>query len=282
MAADEALLLAENLEYAEDTVTLVMGDVRRTWRIRSAGENRALTGSSNTVQEADAEGTLIQVETKRMTLVVPDLSAAVEGFETEAEKGTYRKFQVSWKYNFDTGLSDEENLRVDHDLEERVADWFVKNTGSGLRYVIVDSRAAGAADFFGTYGSLFFIGILLSLVFLMAAVLIIYYKQISEGYEDAKRFDIMQKVGMTKKEIRSSISSQLLTVFALPLLFAGVHLIFAFPMIRRMLTLFSLYNVSLFIRTTVISFVAFAVFYAVIYRLTSGVYYRIVSSAETR
>ena len=92
----------------------------------------------------------------------------------------------------------------------------------------------------------------------------------------------MQKVGMTKKEIRSSISSQLLTVFTLPLAFAGLHLLFAFPMIRRMLTLLNLNNVSLFIRTTVISFVAFAVFYAVIYRLTSGVYYRIVSSAETR
>lgn len=124
------------------------------------------------------------------------------------------------------------------------------------------------------------IGILLSAVFLVAAVLIIYYKQISEGYEDAKRFDIMQKVGMTKKEIRASISSQLLTVFALPLTFAGSHLAFAFPMIRRLLTLFSLYNVRLFARTTLISFAVFAAFYAVVYRLTSGVYYRIVSGKE--
>ena len=119
-----------------------------------------------------------------------------------------------------------------------------------------------------------------SAVFLVAAVLIIYYKQISEGYEDVKRFDIMQKVGMTKKEIRSSIRSQLLTVFALPLAFAGLHLVFAFPMIRRVLMLFSLYNVSLFIRTTAISFVAFAAFYIIVYRLTSGVYYRIVSNAD--
>ena len=118
-------------------------------------------------------------------------------------------------------------------------------------------------------------------MFLVAAVLIIYYKQISEGYEDVKRFDIMQKVGMTKKDIRSSVRSQLLTVFALPLVFAGLHLVFAFPMIRKMLTLFSLYNVGLFIRTTVISFVVFAAFYAIVYRLTSGVYYRIVSNADT-
>ena len=86
---------------------------------------------------------------------------------------------------------------------------------------------------------------------------------------------------MTKKDIRSSIRSQLLTVFALPLVFAGLHLVFAFPMIRKMLMLFNLYNVSLFMRTTAVSFVAFAIFYAVVYRLTSGVYYRIVSNADT-
>ena len=87
----------------------------------------------------------------------------------------------------------------------------------------------------------------------------------------------MQKVGMTKKEIRSSISSQLLTVFALPLAFAGLHLIFAFPMIRKMLAILSLTDVALFMRTTLISFVVFGIFYAIVYRLTSRVYYRIVS-----
>ena len=170
------------------------------------------------------------------------------------------------------------NIRIDSALAQDLSTFFASKPS--LRVLWVASRAVGAADFYGTYGSLFFIGILLSIVFLFAAVLIIYYKQVSEGYEDAKRFDIMQKVGMTKPEIRSSIRSQLLTVFALPLAFAGLHLVFAFPMIRRVLTLFSLYNVGLFIRTTLISFFAFAVFYAVIYRLTSGVYYRIVSGAE--
>ena len=141
------------------------------------------------------------------------------------------------------------------------------------------SRAAGAEDFHASNGALFFIGIVLSFVFLLAAVLIIYYKQVSEGYEDAKRFDIMQKVGMTQAEIRGSVSSQLLTVFALPLAFAGLHLAFAFPMIRRVLTLFSLYNAGLFVRTTLVSFAVFAAFYWVVYRLTSGVYCRIVSGA---
>ena len=119
---------------------------------------------------------------------------------------------------------------------------------------------------------------MLTLVFMLAAVLILYYKQISEGYGDQKRFEIMQKVGMTKKEIRRSIDSQLLTVFFLPLLLAGVHLAFAFPMIRRLLELFSLYNVGLFVTTTLVSFGAFALLYTIVYRLTAKAYYNIVSA----
>lgn len=118
-------------------------------------------------------------------------------------------------------------------------------------------------------------------MFTFAAVLIIYYKQISEGYEDQSRFEIMQKVGMTKYEIRRSINSQLLTVFFLPLAFAGMHLAFAFPIIRRLLTLFALHNVMLFVLTTLISFAAFALLYTLIYRITSNAYYNIVSGAKS-
>ena len=115
------------------------------------------------------------------------------------------------------------------------------------------------------------------MVFILAAVLIIYYKQICEGYEDQARFDIMQKVGMTKVEIRKSINSQVLTVFFLPLLMAGAHLAFAFPLIRKLLLLLGLTNVWLFAGVTVVCFVAFALFYVLIYRLTSRSYFRIVS-----
>ena len=273
LAGDEAILLTDGIDYSEDTITLAMGGVSRSWRVQSARKAGDADSSS---------GVPAYSGTPRITMIVSDLSAAVEGFEEISGTGT-RKLQIMWKYNFDTGLSDEDNSRIDSELEEEMSGWFSgKTSAAGYRVLWVDSRAVGAADFFGTYGSLFFIGILLSIVFLLAAVLIIYYKQVSEGYEDAKRFDIMQKVGMTKREIRSSVRSQLLTVFALPLAFAGLHLVFAFPMIRRVLTLFSLYNVGLFIRTTLISFAVFAVFYAVIYRLTSGVYYRIVSGAEAK
>lgn len=133
-------------------------------------------------------------------------------------------------------------------------------------------------SYYADNGSLLFIGIFLGSLFLMGTAMIIYYKQISERYEDQKRFEIMQKVGMTKKEIRRSINSQLLTVFFLPLLLAGVHLAFAFPMIRRLLELFSLYNVGLFVTTTLVSFGAFALLYTIVYRLTAKAYYNIVSA----
>ena len=103
------------------------------------------------------------------------------------------------------------------------------------------------------FGGLFYLGVMLSIVFLFAAVLIIYYKQISEGYEDQRRFEIMQKVGMTKGEICRSINLQLLTVFFLPLIFAASHVAFAFPIICRLLMMFNLNNVGLFATTTVIS-----------------------------
>ncbi len=130
------------------------------------------------------------------------------------------------------------------------------------------------------YGSLFFLGLVLSAVFLLAAVLIIYYKQICEGYEDSARFDIMQKVGMTKREIRKSINSQMLTVFFLPLLMAGVHLAFAFPFITKILLMFTFSNTALSITVNAVCFALFGLLYALVYKLTSGAYYAIVCTKE--
>ena len=121
---------------------------------------------------------------------------------------------------------------------------------------------------------------LLGIVFLLAAVLILYYKQIVEGYEDQARFLILRKVGMTKRQIRKSINSQILLVFFLPLLLAGVHLAFAFPMIQKLLVLFSVLNVPLLLTVTACCFLLFSVFYLFVYRSTSRAYYTIVSVNE--
>ena len=109
-------------------------------------------------------------------------------------------------------------------------------------------------------------------------VLIIYYKQISEGYDDKKRFEIMQKVGMSKWEVKKSIQSQVKTVFFLPLVTAVIHLAFAFKMIRKLLSVLNLTNVGLFITCTLVTTAVFVVLYAVVYLLTAKIYYRIVES----
>lgn len=130
-------------------------------------------------------------------------------------------------------------------------------------------------------GGFFFLGLFLGTVFLVAAVMIIYYKQITEGYEDQQRFDILQKVGMTGEEIRSSINSQVLTVFFLPLVAAGIHVAFAFKMISQLMLLFGITNTALLAVITAACFAVFAVFYSIVYFITSHSYYHIVRGRES-
>lgn len=131
-----------------------------------------------------------------------------------------------------------------------------------------------------TYGDnlagLFFIGIFLSMLFVMATVLIMYYKQITEGHEDKDRYEIMQNVGMSHREVRKSINSQVLTVFFLPLIVAGIHMAFAFPFIYRIMTMLGLVDTKLYAMCNAGCFLVFALFYAAVYMLTSRLYYRIV------
>ena len=131
-------------------------------------------------------------------------------------------------------------------------------------------------SYYADNGSLLFIGIFLGSLFLMGTAMIIYYKQISEGYEDQKRFEIMQKVGLSRREVRSSVRRQILMVFFLPLLMAMLHITMAFPMIRRLLLLFGMTNTKLFIGCTAGTVLIFAVVYGLIYLMTARSYYHIV------
>lgn len=211
-----------------------------------------------------------------VVVVVPDVAAATQGLTNSSGKNLV---QWKWNYCFDTNLTAEENIALHTALNNAFSE--LQESGGSFRFN-VESRDFEREDFYSIYGGLFFLGVLLSIVFLFAAVLIIYYKQLSEGYEDQARFGIMQNVGMTKREIRRSINSQLLTVFFLPLLMAGLHLACAFPMIEKLLLLFQMNNRPLFISTTVGSLLVFAVFYAVVYRITSNSYYQIVGGAKEK
>lgn len=139
-----------------------------------------------------------------------------------------------------------------------------------------DSRVEATARYHVMYGGFLFLGIFLGLVFLLATVLIIYYKQISEGYEDKGRYEIMRKVGMSHKEVKASIRSQILKVFFLPLVTACIHLAAASPLMRRLLMLFGMNDYALFAICVLITVAVFAVVYGIVYMMTARTYYRIV------
>lgn len=230
----------------------------------------------NFISQSDAAMTIVPT----MAVFVNDLDKATQGMtDATHQHDSEPVINFNWSYGFDTGLSEDEQIALSKDINSYLTD-VSDNFKEDIHSTEVESREQNRLDFFGLFGGLFGLGIILSIVFIFAAVLIIYYKQISEGYEDQSRFDIMQKVGMTKKEIRKSINSQLLTVFFLPLIFAGMHLAFAAPIIKKLLLLFNLTNLNLFIVTILISFAAFALFYMIVYKITSSAYYKIVSGAK--
>lgn len=266
LASDEALLFSTRYsDYNENTISFEHG---MTYTIKKQIDKFRPDGNSM----ANISTTFV--------LIVPDIHAAVDAIA--ALPGNEKSVYFYWHYNFDTNLNRDDQILLANDLSSTISDFFTQSykQNTGIKSCQFESRAANYEDFFADFGGLFYLAIVLSIVFLLAAVLIIYYKQISEGYEDQARFDIMQKVGMTKREIKKSINSQLLTVFFLPLVGAGIHLIFAFPMIRKILLLFNLTNLHLYTIVTLISFGAFAIFYTIVYRITSNAYYHIVSGAS--
>ncbi len=140
-----------------------------------------------------------------------------------------------------------------------------------------ETRSLMAGNIYSAYGGFLFLGMFLGLLFLLATVLIIYYKQISEGYDDKQRFEIMKKVGMSRAETKATVRSQILTVFFLPLIVAVIHIAFAFKIITKLLAVLSLTDISLFISCTGVTILVFAIIYCLVYMFTAKVYYRIVS-----
>lgn len=215
-----------------------------------------------------------------MTLVVADLSE-IEPLDSLADYKGRKMLETRYYYGCDFDLPEEQIIQLHQQQKQAImqVEFLGKNHGYGW---IDECPAQEREDFYITFGGLFFIGIVLSVVFIAAAALIVYYKQVSEGYEDQSRFAIMRKVGMTKTDIKKSINSQILTVFFAPLLMAGMHLIFAFPMVWQLLQMFNLRNLKLVIVTNIASFLVFCLFYVIIYKFTARAYYGIVSDDEKR
>lgn len=213
-------------------------------------------------------------------IVVPDFASAVAPLSELLDYNGNEMVSLRWFYGFNTDVPTEKHAEMETEIFTAIGN--VAEDIESAHGFSCESREEESVSYYSTFGGLFFLGALLSVVFIFAAVLIIYYQQTSEGYEDQARFEIMQKVGMTKKEIRKSINSQLLTVFFLPLIFSAMHLAFSFPIIRKILLLFNLNDVFLFAVTTVICFICFALLYTFVYRITSNSYYAIVSGQKRR
>lgn len=227
----------------------------------------------------DGEAAMLSVPS--MFIVVADFDRVVREFEELVNYAGDPVCTVQWIYAFDLALEDEEQVEIHNAIWQNIRDFQTSTPEASIYYSMqMEGAAKERASFYALFGGLFFLGILLGIVFVFAAVLIMYYKQVSEGYEDQARFEIMQKVGMTKKEIRKSVNSQVITVFFLPLVAAGMHLSFAFPMVQKCLLLFGLVDVKLLVLVTLICFLVFAILYVLAYRITSHSYYSIVSGGR--
>ena len=215
-------------------------------------------------------------------IVVPDndmlihLNQVYNGDNASDSPGTLPTMRL----NLDIGGTEEQNKAfTDCFVSRLTAPSGESASFDGLGY---NTKSGNLEMIYSLYGGFLFLGILLGILFLMATVLIIYYKQIIEGYDDRARFEILQKVGMDKKLIAASVRSQILTMFLLPLGVAALHLAVAFPLLTRVLKAMMLNNTPLFLTCTLATFGAFAAVYLVVYAFTSRVYYRIVSSRESR
>ncbi len=215
---------------------------------------------------------------KEVLIVTEDLTA-FQPLPDAAEAGDSQITAYwRWQYSFDAAESLEAQDAIYREKQADCAEIMASVMGDMDYSSNYDSLASSRNDYYGLFGGIFFLAVFFSVVFTLATVLIIYYKQISEGYEDATRFEIMQKVGMTRRDIRRSVNSQMLTVFFLPVGMAGLHLVFACFIVRRLLLMCGLDNTALFVGATCGCFAVFVVIYGLVYRITSNAYYHLVSA----
>lgn len=252
LADDEVLIYANRTAYEDRTLTVF----DKTYEVKAQ------------LTDFPGNGVLSAYASDTIYIVLPSREALTNLYAQQKEVYGDMASNIRYLYGFDSAAPEEEQVDFYHEVRSLY-------DANGW-HATIDSRAEARPSMMGLYGGLFFIGIFLGLLFLMATVLIIYYKQISEGYEDKERFDIMQKVGMSHQEVRSAILSQVLTVFFLPLLAAGIHSAVAFPFVTKILELLNLTDIALFRNCALVSYGIFAIIYLAVYLLTARNYYRIV------
>jgi putative ABC transport system permease protein len=249
---NQVLVYAPNGKFKSDTLKL--GDMEMT--IKQRLKSFSIGNGEMAILE------------KTYYVIVPDaetvnkMYSALAGSQGDMGNLTYY-------YGFDTDAKDKEQIALAKSIDSSIEKLNINMS--------VEAAESSRDTFYSLYGGLLFLGTFLGLLFIMATVLIIYYKQISEGFDDRERFIIMQQVGMSRDEVKKSIHSQVLTVFFLPLVMATIHIAFAFKFITKMLKVLYLTNVTLFAWCTLGTIVVFGIFYAIVYAMTARVYYKLVS-----
>jgi Predicted permease. len=255
LADDEVLLYTFRGKEPSGSIKIL----DRTFRIKERLENLPIKGLASALA------------TDTYFLVVKEDNVILDLYARLKATGYKGDLSISYYYGFNTKGDAESEIALVKDIQKALAGASLSGSAEGLE----ESRES----FYSVYGGLFFLGIFLGTLFILATVLIMYYKQISEGYEDKKRFEIMQKVGLSKEEIKKSVKSQILQVFFLPLAASVIHIAFAFKVITRLLVLFNLTDVRLLAFCTAGTILVFGLFYAAVYLMTAKTYYRIVSQA---
>lgn len=235
------------------------------------GQDFAINHSFRYESEADA-----YLSVKNSFYVVADEATLSRMYELQIAAGAnadgsgmYSLYRTEMNFEYDG--TKEEKLACEDAVSKAISAHGLDDSG------YLCSRTENEKSFYVLYGGLFFLGLFLGIMFLMVTVMIIFYKQISEGYDDRERYIIMEKVGMSNAEVKASIQSQIRIVFFLPLVMAAVHVAAAFPMIRRLLAMLNLTNVPLFVTCLLVTILVFTAIYYLVFRITSRAYYKIVS-----
>lgn len=264
LADGECFLYSDRIRYESDTFSVQNGPGYRVKKILDAGIS---------------DGEMNAMTNPSMLLVVKDFESYIREMSAFKMENGQQMLSLQWQCGFDAKTVEQETSEVKA-LSDAFSLASEKEEIDGFSYYSVSGREENREGFYDLNGSLLFLGIMLSIVFLFAAVMIIYYKQLSEGYEDYTRYEIMQKVGMTRQDIRKSINSQMLTVFFSPLLMAGLHLCFAFPFLWKILMMFGLNNKGLIVWVMIGCYIVFGLFYTIVYKVTSNLYFHIVSGQK--
>ena len=214
--------------------------------------------------------------TNEYYIVVNNMDTLTQLFNLQKEVYGDRAFTFRNTVGFDFDGTKQQKIDCVNKINKYLVSDAKKEIGNGTAYV--EGRAENEEAVYTLYGGIFFLGIFLGTMFLMVTVMIIFYKQTSEGYDDKERYEIMEKVGMSNAEVKKSIQSQVRMVFFLPIVTAAIHVAAAFPMLRRLLVMFNLTDTQLMIECMIGTLLVFLVIYYLVFKLTSRIYYKIVGN----